>query len=227
MNTQTRNTKTQIIISSTIAATLTSLIACGGGSSSPASEQPNGSGNNPPDVVAGDFTTLTATVELAGMPNLFISGDVANNPDAYLNILIDANLDGVHSSGDLVLKLGVVEDAQTQERSLESALYQSNGPTLGVTFISNVDYQINNNEVMFTAQKSQSDLLDVISSQSQIQLSSVIASESGGNPSTDYLPTYDGFTQVQNNALITDPAGDYSGDNSVIDILEFRLDLSQ
>ncbi|MCW8997974.1 MAG: hypothetical protein OQK04_04600, partial [Kangiellaceae bacterium] len=125
MNTQTRNTKTQIIISSTIAATLTSLIACGGGSSSPASEQPNGSGNNPPDVVAGDFTTLTATVELAGMPNLFISGDVANNPDAYLNILIDANLDGVHSSGDLVLKLGVVEDAQTQERSLESALYQS------------------------------------------------------------------------------------------------------
>ena len=222
---QALKNQNRTIINSAVSLALTSIIACGG-SSTPSTEQPTDSGSNPTDVVASDFTTLTATVELAGMPGLFVSGDVANNPDAYLNVLIDANLDGVHSSGDLLLKLGVVEDAQTQERSLKSALYLSNGPTSGVTFIADVDYQINNNEVVFTAQKSQSDLLEAISSQSQIQLASVIASDNGGSPSTDYLPTNDGFTQVQNNAVIVDPADDYSGDNSVIDILEFRLDLS-
>ena len=226
MNIQIPKTNTKAILTSVVAVAVSSLIACGGGSSSSSSEQPTGGGNNPPDVIAGNFTTLTATVELAGMPNLFLTGDVENNPDAYLKILIDSNLDGEHTSGDLILKLGVVEDAQTQERSLQGALYQSSGPTQGVTFISNVDYQVSSNEVVFTAQKAQSDLLDVISSQSQVQISSVIASENGGNPSTDYLPTYNGFTQVQNNAVITDPTGDYEGNNSAIDILEFRLDLS-
>jgi hypothetical protein len=207
-----------------------SLVACGGGSGGESdSVNDASSGNVPlPIVAAGDFDRLRATISLAGIPELLVSGDIDSSDSVSLSVSFDTNEDGIISAGDLRLAMGIVIDAQTQQESFETALYEYVGGRFdGIAILSDVEYEIAGNQVTFVIDKSESTTLDAISTQTQVYVAAVISAGTSETTSADYLPEYNSFTQVQNVSQIFDATADYSGNNSIIDISEFRLELNK
>lgn len=91
--------------------------------------------------------------------------------------------------------------------------------------MSNRFTKVAGNQVTFVIDKSQSAALERISTQTQVYVAAVISAGTSTTTSSDYLPEYNSFTQVQNVSQVFDATADYDGSNGIIDISEFRLEL--
>ena len=150
--------------------------------------------------------------------------DVSDADSISVSILFDANNDSVYSEGDLQLHIGKSTSVETGETTLASSLFETySTPYEGVNYLADIEYSISGNEITFIVEKNQAEVLNQISTQTQVNISVSFRQDSQTNASYDYIPAASVFTQVQNISILSDDLLDYGGDDSRIDISEFRI----
>jgi hypothetical protein len=215
------NKRLSILLS---AMSLFSLLACGGGSDSESSDIDLPGTINPPNISAGDFNTMRASLVLQGIPEILETKDLSGNDRISITIRFDINEDSVISEGDLMLIVSASIDAVTGHSELSASLLRSLSDRYsGYDFLADVEYETNGNTVTFVVEKEQAEELNLVSSQTQINAAVSIWDKVTMVASSDQLPASNIYTQVQNNWSISDDLQDYSGDSNIIDISEFRL----
>lgn len=205
------------------------MIACGGGSGDDNSEQAIVEQITLPVVSAGDFTTLKATIVLQGIPDILLTQDPSESDSASISVSFDTNEDGEISAGDLLLRTGVSSAVGTGEQSLTTGLYEYVGSRFdGIALLADIEYEIDGTEVTFIVNKEQSEKLNSISTQTQVYVgATLLEGTTEDDWSADYIPEFATYTQIQNVSWISDSVSDYSGNNSIIDIHQFKLALTK
>ena len=199
-----------------------SAISCGGGSENNSSLPET---VELPTVSAGNFETLRATIKMKEIPEVLVTKDINDANSISVAVLLDANNDGVYSEGDLKLSIGYFTSTDTNETTLTSSLLETlSSPYEGLILLANIEYIVNGDELTFIVDKSQAEELNQISTQTQVNISIAYQQNSQSSTSVDYIPAPSEYTQVQNISVISDDVLDYEGDNSIIDISEFRID---
>ncbi len=190
---------------------LSSQLSCGGNEKSQESNE----------VSSGDFETLEATIKMKEIPEMLRTKDVSGPNLVFVSIWLDSDNNSEFSEGDISLRLAVIKSTENGEESIRSTLERGYGATV---VLADIEYNVIGDELTFTVEKNQSELLEPISSQTQIYVNVGYFDRASTWASADYLPSELAYTQVQNNTRILDDKQDSSGTDDFIDIHEFRLD---
>ena len=194
-----------------ISLVLICTVACGGGS-----------GNEQVVVAAGDFETIRATVKLEKVPNAIANNDMSGLVWISIKVKFDTNNNSWIDSSDPELTLSISQSVDTGERGIRARVRV---PGDEWTRVGDVGFEVNGDEVTIFVEKGGAESLALISSETQVNVSTSYIDEINEYSAADLLPTSSTYTQVQHNGRILDPRGDYNGNFSEIDILEFRLEL--
>ena len=158
----------------------------------------------------------------------------AETPDNVVEyawrVLFDLDENGEISEGDIVFSIEHHNDSSLPQEVAMESLDARIGVQLSantVSFLSEIDHTIEGNSIIFKAEKSKHDSLNLISYQTQIMVH--VSRVYLGEYSFDSIPSTSlgMFTQVQDNSIIVDDARDYYGNSPLVDILEFKLEISQ
>ncbi|WP_144394510.1 hypothetical protein [Pleionea sediminis] len=181
-------------------------------------------GSEPPIVEEGDFDVIYVTVKLEGMPELFATTDTVNSNKTELKIYFDINEDNVISKGDLTIDLRPILFTTNGDYRLEANLTRVYlQDDIDEILEKGLQFEVADNEITFIVGKAWSEQLEYFSSNTQLS-AQIFYWDENDVQSSDYLPAYRRFTQVNNNLIIKDDLRDYEGNASIIDIQEIRID---
>lgn len=188
-----------------------SQLSCGGKSEA----------EKPEVVSAGNFKTLKATVKMREVPEMLRTRDVSGPNLVFVHVQFDSDNNGEFSSNDISFRAAVITSTENDQVSLEAFMGRGN---TGHLFVADIEYEVVGDELFFIVEKNQSELLETISSETQVYVNVGYFDKASTWASSDYLPSKEAYTQVQNNTLIIDDRRDTSGTDDFIDIYEFKLD---
>jgi hypothetical protein len=188
----------------------------------------NGDGSS---NVGGSLSdTIVASIVVNELPSVLTVDYQAtdNNYTEYKwEVVFDMNEDGELGESDIVFQISEHKVAGETERTvrfsdLEAQLLVYTGINQ-LLVIGEIDFTVAGNKLSFIVDRSlHADLLQ-IDSQTQVRVETYI-----NTPDTltvDYLPSFDMYTQVQDNSSILDDTNDYIGDDARFDIQRFELQI--